>query len=75
MTSAKSKKAPRQLLHEIVGDRHRIVIVQAGSVQSGPWADLHQLAELNGYLACNKKDTPLPFGIFQVKRVEVQVLS
>lgn len=63
------------LLHEVVGAKHRIVRVAAETTETGPWAELYELAELNGLLANTGEVKRLPKGIFRVSAAQQQVLA
>lgn len=71
----KNRKRVKQVLHEVVAGRHRIVIVSADQTVTGQWAELHQLAVLNELLANAQGSSQLPKGVFKVSSVAQQVLA
>lgn len=72
----RKQKLLKQVIHERAAGKHRIVIINGDSQQVGPWADNHQLAELNGFQANATMDyRGLPVGVFKIVNVMHQVLS
>lgn len=69
-------KTSKQVIHERALGKHRILIIDGPTQQTGPWADISQLAELGGYHACAELNyRGLPVGVFRIAHVQHQVLS
>lgn len=72
---SKTRKPPSQILHERENLRHRILIVNPGSLATGPWASNDKLAELGGWFANNGASNQLPYGVFRAVSLTSQVLA